>query len=189
MPAYSERFFRSDTHRRVLLVALLLALISGCAAKEPAKVTVEPGSAVMVAQYRTYDWRSAPSEGTPLSPTVATRRDWRIRAVMDQLLAAKGYGRSTDAPDFLVDYELTETDKQVSSFGDYIGYYRAGGVKGPIDAFTLGYTEGALMLGIFDVSTRQLVWRASATVFTAQEDSDVRLEDALRQMLERLPLR
>jgi hypothetical protein len=168
---------------------LLLVIACGCAAKEPVKVTVEQGAAASGSHYRTYDWRSAAAEGNPLSPSAVTRREWRIRAIVDRLLAGKGYVRSPDAPDFVVDYDFAEKEKQTSSFEEYIAYYRAGGAKGPIDAFTSGYSEGSLVLGIFDVPTQHLIWRASATAFADQTDSDARLEEALQQMLARWPSR
>ena len=172
---------------RPFLAAVLLVVVSGCAA-EPIKVSVEQGPAAVGSTYRTYAWRSAPAEGTPLDPTQVTRRDWYIRGTVDRLLAGKGYVRS-DAPDFLVDYDFTEKQKDTSSFEEYYNYYRAGGAKGPIDAFTLGYAEGTLVLGFFDAPTQGLIWRASANVLADQKDSDARFGEVLEQMLARWPSR
>ena len=176
-------------HVRPYLAALLLSTISGCAAKEPIAVRVEQGALTTAAHYRTYAWRSPAADDHLHSPGMATRRDWHIRAFVDRWLAGRGFERAPASPDFLVDYELTETEKQISSFGEYLDYYRAGGAKGPIDTFTLGYSEGALVLGIFEASTQHLIWRASATAFADQGDSEPRLEEVLQRMLDRLPLR
>jgi hypothetical protein len=174
---------------RPYAAVLLLVIACGCAAKEPVKVTVEQGPTADGSRYRTYDWRSAVAEGNPQAPSAATRREWRIRAIVDRMLARKGYVRSLNAPDLVVDYDFAEKQKQTTSFGEYIDYYRAGGAKGPIDAFTGGYSEGSLVLGIFDGVTQQLIWRASATAFADQADSDARLEEVLQQMLARWPSR
>jgi hypothetical protein len=173
--------------RRSSAVAWLLLIISGCASKEPIKVTLEQSPAAFAAHYSTYAWRSAPAEGTPQSPSEMTRRDRFIRASVDRVLAAKGYTQSSDDPGFLVDYELVEKEKQTSSVREYYDYYRAGGSEGLIDAYTIGYLEGTLMLGIFDASTRQLIWRTRATVFASQKNSAALLADAVRQMLARWP--
>ena len=174
---------------RSLGAVCLLVILNGCASKEPIQVTLEQSPAALSSGYGTYAWRSAPAEGDLRNPTEATRRDWFIRMRVDRLLAAKGYTKSSDAPSFLVDYEFVEKQKQTSSIQDFVGYRRAGGAEDLIDAFTIGYSEGLLVLGIFDASTNQLIWRTRATVLADQKDSDKRIADALRQMLARWPTR
>jgi hypothetical protein len=168
-------------------VTWLLVLISGCASNEPIKVKLEQSPTALATRYSSYAWRSAPAEATIQPPSALTRRDWFIRATVDRLLAAKGYTRSSDAPGFLVDYELLEKQKQTSTFQEFYDYRRAGGSEGLIDAFTIGYVDGTLLLGIFDASTRQLIWRASASAFADQKNSNALLAEALRRMLARWP--
>jgi hypothetical protein len=174
---------------RLHVAVWLLVIASGCTAKEPVKVSIEQSSGAIGSAYRTYNWRSAVAAGDPRWPTEPMRRDWFIRGTVDRLLAGKGYTRASHAPDFLVDYEFVERDKQTSSVQEYIDYYRAGGTKGLIDAYTVGYAEGSLVLGIFDASTQGLIWRASAETLADQKDSYARIVEALRRMLARWPSR
>ena len=174
---------------RRCVAAWLLFILSGCASKDPIQVTLEQNPTALAAGYSTYAWRSAATEGDLRNPTEATRRDWLIRTTVDRLLVKKGYTRSSDAPGFLVDYEFVEKQKETSSFEDFVGYRRAGGSEGIIDAYTIGYFEGLLVLGIFDASTNQLIWRTRTTVIADQKDSDKQIAYALRQMLARWPNR
>jgi hypothetical protein len=170
-----------------LLVIVSGCAVSGCASNEPIKIKLEQSPTAFATHYTTYAWRSLPAERTNQSPSAGTRRDWFIRATVDRLLAAKGYTRSADDPGFLVDYEIVEKQKQTSSVQDFYNYRRAGGSEDLIDAFTIGYVEGTLMLGIFDGSTRQLIWRASATLLADQKNSNALIAEALRRMLARWP--
>ena len=172
---------------RSIGAAWLLVSLAGCASKEPIKVTLEQNPTAFAGNFSTYRWRSAPDEGNLRNPTEGARRDWFSRMTVDHVLAQKGYTRSSDAPGFLVDYELVEKQKQTSSFQDYVGYYRAGGSEGLVDAYTIGYSEAVLVLGIFDASTNQLIWRTRTTVLLDQKDSDARIAVALRYMLARWP--
>jgi len=164
-----------------------LVMLSACASKEPPKVTLEQSAGALLGQYTTYAWRSPAPEGDPRWPSSPMHRDWLIRSTVDHLLAAKGYTRTSDHPGFLVDYEVVDKQKETSSFQDFYSYKEAGGSKDMIDAFTIGYSEGVLLLGIFDGSTQQLVWRTRTTVLLDQKDSDARIAVALRYMLARWP--
>jgi len=169
----------------------VLLVCDGCAHKPEITVAVERSPAADFGRYRTYDWRSPPRQaGSQQPPGEAMRQDWRLRAYVDQGLEAKGYARVTSGtPDFLVDYEFTEKEKHTSSFGDYLNYYQAGGSEGMVETFTFGYHEGTLVLGIFDGTTRQLVWRASATAPAEPQTAQTQLAVAVRMMLARLPAR
>jgi hypothetical protein len=173
---------------RFCAVLWLSSLAGGCTSKEPLKVTLEQSPSAYAAHYSTYAWRSAPATAVaPQPPSERTRRDWFIRATVDRVLAAKGYTPSSQAPDFLVDYELEENEKQTATFKEYVDYYRAGGSEDLIEAYTSGYLEGTLVLGIFDGSTRQLIWRTRATLFPGQKNSGTQIAEAVREMLARWP--
>lgn len=172
---------------RSLSAVWLLVALGACASKEPPLVTLEQSPGALLGQYTTYAWRAAPSEGDSRFSSSPTHRDWVIRSTVDRLLTAKGYRRRSDDPGFFVDYEVVEKHKETSSFQDVVAYKEAGGSKDLIDSFTVGYSEGVLMLGIFDGSTQQLIWRARTTVLLDQKDSDARFAEALRYMLARWP--
>lgn len=140
------------------------------------------------AGYRTYDWVSVTTADTYANPAdTGARLDLRIRRAVEKSLGAKGYRLTTSGtPDFLVDYDVSLTQKTTDSFKDYLEYRALGGTRDMGETFMRGFREGTLTLGAYDARSRRLVWRASATA-TAERRDEARLDEAVSRMVEPLP--
>ena len=183
-----------DSHARIeaaflrrLAVTLVLATVAGCSGTM--RIESEHSPTASFFRYRTYDWMpESPSQPRRLPRGPGDLRDGRIRAVVETQLAAKGYSRTTDAPDFLVDYRVTRKEKSTESIGDFIKYRESGGQEGLSEAYVFGYEEATLTLEIFDAATKQRVWRAAATTANANPDKQEQVvAEAVQRLLERFP--
>ena len=112
--------------------------------------------------YKTFYW--VPSTVATTTTTTTSRPsgllDARIRKAVDSQMEAKGFTKNDTGPDVYVNYYAGAKDVvQVTDMGYGYGYRGWGG--GAVDVST--YTEGTLVVDIFDSKTKQLVWRAVAT--------------------------
>lgn len=75
--------------------------------------------------FKTYSWH-APNEHTATTNNYIANEivDERIRASIDETLAAKGFSKlDSDSVDFLVNYSITAEDKiDVKTYNTYSGY-------------------------------------------------------------------
>ena len=139
---------------------LLIALLAGVAALacSTLRVSTDYDPAVDFAKFRTYAW--LPEEPTP---TGSPRLDSpllheRIRKAVDRALEAKGFQR-TEAPDFLVRFDLTSQRKlDVSTYNS--GFYRGYGYWVSIPQTEIReYEEGSLVIDVIDREEKKVVWR------------------------------
>jgi hypothetical protein len=122
--------------------------------------------------YQTWDWLPVEAQSRNLraeNPLV----DQRIRRAVESELASKGYRQVTSGqPDLMVGYHLI-IDEQVDYQtvndawgpgwgygGMYVGY--GAPMASSTRTYTNRFTVGTLILDMFDVEARELVWRGSA---------------------------
>jgi hypothetical protein len=149
---------RLTNHLLFLLAACLLA---GCASG-PVVHTDQDATAALD-RYRAYAWRQEPPIAKPLLKQ-------RVVAAVDAELAGKGWRRvpEAEADVVLVGNVSVRDEQSIDAFydgPDWTGWGWRGAVgPGP----GLGHVEvrtyriGTLVLDMFDVGTRQAVWRATA---------------------------
>lgn len=138
------------------VIAVLLA--AGCSG---ISTTTDYDPAVDFSAFSTFDWIS--SEGQIDNITSS-----RVRQSVNAALAAKGFSQSSDNPDVAVSYQVT-TDQRRSFNTVNAGWgggYRWGGWGMGMGSSTTTeqvWSEGTLIIGIFDTGTKNLVWTGSAT--------------------------
>lgn len=172
------------------VVALVFA--AACSAASGVRIQADRNPAADFSGYARYTWATTPLGGGEWpARNDRTTFDWKVRSLVDEQLARRGYGRGapTEA-DFLVDYRVTTQEREVAdTFADYARYRSAGGSAGLGEAYVKGYQEGALIVEVSDARTRKLVWYGSATAVVNPELREQRLPEAVRRMFERFPAR
>ncbi len=138
---------------------------------------------------RTYDWLPIPPEAGVDGITVK-----RIINAVDAGLEAKGFTRTSEAPDFLIAaYGEKVTKVQVRDRGYDYGRYRYRGYPGledrRIDVYQ--YEEGTLILDFVDAHKSELIWRGSASAvidpYASPEKRERQISEAVEKMLGNFP--
>lgn len=182
------------TARRLAAAALLVPALGACGAG--ITYNHDYDQRVDFTRLRTYLWATPPEGPEPRG--VNSMMEQRFIAAIDQQLAAKGYQRATTGEaDFAVNFQLT-TSEQV----DYNTYYSGMGYRGGwYGGMGMGTshtsasvtTNGTLIVDIFDVRTRELIWRGTAkgTVEpnASPEQRQMRIQEAATGILQQFPSR
>ena len=131
---------------------------------------------------KTYDWLPA-----SVPPRISELRIKRFQSEFDQQMAARGYTRSTDNPNFLVAMHVT--GRQVIQVTDW-GYRRgAYGVMRDIDVNQ--YTEGTAVVDFVDSRSKELFWRGVVTAVAepglSPEAQEAKFSKASKKLLEKFP--
>jgi len=140
-------------------------------------------------QYKTFAWMpsSAPTTTTSISRPSGLL-DSRIRNAVNTQMAAKGFTGDDANPDILANYYAGAKDVvQVNDLGYGYGYH--GWAGGGVDVST--YTEGTLVVDLFDAQTKQLVWRAVAqgavSPGASPEEQEAKVNSVVAQMFAAYP--
>ncbi len=137
----------------------------------------------------TYDWIDSQGE-------VDNITSGRIRTSVDAQLDSRGFTQSSSNPDLVVSYQVTTNQR--SSFNTintgWGGGYRWGGwgmSMGTSRTTETVWQEGTLILGIFDTTTKNMVWTGTATTDLDQglrpEERQQRLDNAVNRMMQDFP--
>jgi hypothetical protein len=112
------------------------------------------------AQYKTYSWDSVRTQ----DPSSADR----IKAALERVLTRKGWMRvDSGGRVSIVVIEITQDQETLDTFYDSFatpwGWRHVGarGFRGT--AKTAKYPTGTLVVDLFDVNTKQLIWRSSSS--------------------------
>ena len=141
--------------------------------------------------YRSYQWVPSDSESTPNSVEYSQLIDRRIRAAVEQNLAAEGLTPASTAPNLLVAYS-TRTDRKTEVLDNgYYGYgYRGwrGSYWRPSTMQVYQYEEGTLVIDLIDAQKKQLVWRGKAVGIVGDyADSENRINEAVKKLFQHYP--
>ena len=120
----------------------------------------------------------------------------RIRLAVDQALQERGFTQSSSNPDLAVSYQVT-TDQRRSfntvNTGWGGGYRWGGWGMGMSTSRTTEnvWTEGTLLLGMFDTESKNMVWTGSATTdldgTRSPQERQRLMEDAVNKMMRDFP--
>jgi hypothetical protein len=140
--------------------------------------------------YKTYAWMEVADPSRSQNRGVSELVEKRIAAAVDENLVAKGYTKRMEPPvDFVVNFMLTTQEK--IDFNTYYtgwGYY---GWYGGTQVEARQYTEGTLIVDIFDAETKELAWRgmAQGTIdpSLSPEQRTARINQAVGGILQRFP--
>ena len=176
---------------RISLALGAALLMAACGGGISTTTDWDPGFDFMAGT--TYDWMD--SEGQVDNITSS-----RIRSAADAAMAERGFTHSTDDPALVMSYQVT-TDQR-SSFntvstgwggGSRWGSGWGGMSMGMSTARTTEnvWTEGTLVLAIFDVPTKDMVWHGSATTdldgSRSPEQRQELMDDAVDKMMRDFP--
>lgn len=179
-------------HARGRIVALALAAAVACASSSAVSVRSDRSPEADFGRYATYTWATAPLGGGEWpARNDRTAFDWKVRGLVDEQLAQKGYVRGAPGQaDLLVDYRVSTEEKELNdTFGEYAQYRSAGGSQGLGEAWVQGYREGTLVVEVSDAATHRLVWYGSATAVVNPSLRDQRMPDAMQRVFAGFPSR
>jgi hypothetical protein len=139
-------------------------------------------------RYHTYAWKPADSHGTG-DPRLDNNRffEERVRQQVDRQLAARGFEKTASAPDLVVHYHASFTQKLEVREEDqqYAPCL-------PEDCRASVYDAGTLVVDLVDARTETLLWRGWAEgsmdgVIDNQTWLEERVDAAVLRIFQRLP--
>ena len=137
-------------------------------------------------QYKTYSWQE-------IKPANSLW-DARIKGAVDAQLAAKGWTQVDNGGDIaIVAIATTHTEKTLQTLYDGMGggwRWRGFGGMGEATTTEQDYKEGTLLVDMYDVKTKQLIWRGSAedTLSNKAEKNEKALNKGVAKMFKKFPV-
>jgi len=170
--------------KQLVLRALpLLAALCVPAWSQSVKYNFDPG--VDFAKFKTYKWAEVKSQARP-----DDLLDRQIKAAIDEQLAAKGLTKRDEGTiDMVVAYQIRmNQETQVDAYA-MPGWGWGWGGGGTMTTSTINI--GTLVLDMYDLSSRHLVWRgyAQKTLNPSKnpEKNQQRLKKAMAKLLDKYP--
>src|SRR6202162_561593 len=136
-------------------------------------------------QYKTYSWQE-------IKPPNSLW-DARIKSAVDAQLAAKGWTQVDSGGDVaIVAIATSHTERTLQTFYDGMGggwRWRGFGGMGESTTTEQDYTEGTLVVDLYDTKTKQLIWRGSAEdmVSNNAEKNEKNLNKGVEKMFKKFP--
>ena len=158
---------------------LVLTFLAACGGGISTNTDYDPSADFSGIQ--TYEWLPAGNgadDGAGVHANDLT--DGRIRSAVESNLNAKGLRKASGGQaDIAVGYQVTAQDRvQYNTVntgwgGGYGGYYGGwGGMgMGSSTTYATNYTDGQLILAIFDTGEKKMIWQGTATK-TIDENAD-----------------
>lgn len=121
------------------------------------------------ADYSTYHW--VDSQGS-----VDDITSGRIRSSVDAAMSARGFRKDTRNPDLAISYQVPTRERTSfqtidTGWGGGYGWGGWGMGMGSTTTTQYNWTEGSLILAIFDAKTKNMVWTGTATTELDQNRS------------------
>ena len=165
--------------KKWIVVAAVLSMMTAAAYAQ--KVSVDSDPAAAFATYKTYAWTAGTSAPNPLN-------EQRLHTSVDARLAVRGLTMNATAPDLIVATHITTQERQqliANGFG--YGPWWGGGLG---TASIESYTEGTLIVDLYDAHTKKMVWRGVATATASDKPSKntAKINKALDKMFEKFPI-
>jgi hypothetical protein len=163
-------------------IALLFALATSALAQQ---VQTDFDRKVNFAQYKTYSWKKVQVSNGLWEP--------RIKDAIDRQLAAKGWRQVDDGGDVIVlAIGTTRTQRTLDTFYNGFGggwRWRGFGGMGTSTTTEHDYQEGTLVVDMFDVKSKQLIWRGNAADMLSgnPEKNEKKLDKAVVKMFKKFP--
>ena len=141
--------------RRKTVFAIALLFLTGSFAFSQ-KVRIDYDHNANFSKYNTFSWIKEPA--TPNDPLMKQRI---IDGINAQLMA-RGLRRVDSNGDLAVSVNVATQEKQtLNTFYDGFGPWGWG--MGGVDTTVETYTEGTIVVDLFDAKTKKVVWRGVAT--------------------------
>ena len=161
---------------RQMITALALAALSAGVVYAQ-HVTTDSDPAAPFATYKTYAW-------TPGTASAVSLTEQRIHDGVNAQLQGKGMTQVESNPNvFVATHVTTHAVPQV--IADGFGPWGFGGGMATVQT----YTEGSLIVDLYDASTKKMVWRgvATATVSSKPEKNAEKIDKSLMKLFARYP--
>jgi hypothetical protein len=171
-------------------------MLVACSTAPAATITTnhDPAATTQLRSYRTYAVRPASSYGVVGDVAIGSGV---VRSI-DETLGGKGYRQEASNPDFFVKWHMSIASQQratpaldAPTFRDVRPMPSAGIARAPTLATTSQEGQATLILDVVDAGSNTVVWRGSGqTELTGSGDAqarDVRIQQAVRRILERFP--
>jgi hypothetical protein len=161
--------------RHMITALALAALTAGVVYAQ--HVTTDSDPAAPFATYKTYAW-------TPGTASAVSLTEQRIHEGVNAQLQGKGMTQVDSNPNvFVATHVTTHAVPQV--IADGFGPWGFGGGMATVQT----YTEGTLVVDLYDATTRKMVWRgvATATVSDKPEKNAVKIDKSLAKLFARYP--
>ena len=175
--------------KSLYVTALLGAVMAlGCSSR---KVNFDYDQSADFSSFKTYAWHEGQQtikEEDPLAHE-------RVMNAVDREMSAKGFTKVSSNPDVYVTYNA-EDNEQVRLDTTHMGYgyaddfYWGGGLgMGSSTTQVRTYTEGTLVVDIWDANKKQLVWRGTGTdtVSDNPESNARKIDGAIADLFKRYP--
>jgi uncharacterized protein DUF4136 len=161
--------------RRMITALALATLAAGVVYAQHVNTDSDP--AAPFATYTTYAW-------TPGTPSLISLTEQRIHKGVNAQLQAKGMMQVGANPNlFVASHVTTQAVPQVIANG--FGPWGFGGGVATVET----YTQGTLVVDLYDANTRKMVWRgvATATVSEKPQKNAAKIDKALAKMFGHYP--
>jgi len=187
MTTFKYRFFRP------LLATVVVLTLSACASSS-IQSTVDVADQADFSNFQTYAWitdKSLIARSDATSELGYPLNEQRTRAAVERELARKGYRKvSGTEADFVVSFTVGSRDRvQVQQYYNNYGYsyhgyhhgftrygYAGYGYPGyghfGSTASVQTFTEGSLVVDIFDNRSKEAIWHGSASKRLSRKDKD-----------------
>lgn len=166
----------------LVLVGLVLSLASALLGQQ---VKTDYDRGANFGQYKTYSWEQVKTKN-PLDVD-------RIKNAVNTALQAKGWAQVDSGGDVsVVAMEITRQQQTLNTFYDGFGGgwgWRGFGDLGESTTSTDTYTEGTLVLDLFDAKTKKLLWRGASTdtISNNSEKNIKNLDKGVQKMFHDFP--
>jgi hypothetical protein len=174
---------------RYLIAVFILSIAFGCATR--LVVDYDYDTTYDFTKLKTYDWLPSPP-----GSQVEDLTEKRLMNAVDTQLAAKGYSRSANSPDFLI--SLQGVKKTVESGSTAVGA-SIGVPVGGRGSMSVGVgkskprvkQEGTLVMDFLDRQTNTKIWEGTATAAiqpkSSPEEQQQRINEVIATLLSHFP--
>jgi hypothetical protein len=177
--------------KRIVFV-VFVAVLTACSSL---KVTYDYDGQADFTKYKTYTF----SQEALKLPIQQLNRDRLLKAIETEL-AAKGFTKSEDNPDALIDLHVKAEEKMDATAtttgpgmygGGYYGRYGYGGGFSTTHIDYNKYVEGTLFVDLVDNASQKIVWQSRATKTLDEDVSAEKREQninyAVKQIFSKYP--
>lgn len=177
--------FRSTRNRAAAVPLLAWLLAFGGAGCSSVAVHSDAAPGVDFSAYHTFAQAPPPKTANANLPGYSEITGDHIQAAIAHELETKGFSSApVDKADLLVAFSINgQRRTDIESAGGF-GWY--GGWGG--DTYTVNYTEGTLIIDIFDAHKKSLIWHAyGQTNIYGHGDHSSQVDPAVQSILEGFP--
>jgi hypothetical protein len=187
------------TLRPLVPTTALLMTLAACASGVDVRTAVSPDA--HLGTLRTFQVLPTPQPRDPATQAaddpmlVNSISNRALRSDLVQGFATRGYLPADSDPDFAVAYYASTTQKLDVTYWDYgyawqPGWWGGWGPGwGPMDRTVTQYTQGTVVVDVFDPKTKELLWRGSgvARVSDDQQEYQKELQKTVTAILDKFP--